>query len=181
MFLSTIHSYFWQVLLVGGRDPNTSLWLTRPQQGTATSHNVYHSPFSAEGMELAIHVRRGFTGKQDQENPPEISNAIYLTVSKCSHLWERPIDSSSQQVWWIRRTVVKGLFYTWCDEPTALAPAPLHVHGYILHCQTRFLLCFSPAAPPARKSHLQSDFIVCLQTSLQSLPNHHANKQLVIT
>lgn len=183
---STTHSHFCQVLLVDGIGPETGLWLMHPQQGMAVLHNMHHSPFPGEGKELAIHIRwQGFTKEQDWENPPEASNAIFPTIWKCSHLWERPIDSSSEQVWWIRGTVDKGLFYTRCDESATLAPAPQRVHSLHVMFSNKIPFVLFPLLPlllgRAPNNHLQSDFIVCLQTSLQSLPNRHANKQLVIT
>lgn len=116
---------------------------------------------------------------------PTSGQHYHISISKCSHLWEGPIASPSQQVWQIRGTVDKGLFYTRRNETASLAPAPQHVHSLYLLFSNKMPPVLFPLLPlllgRAPNNHLQSDFIVCLQTSLQSLPNPHANKQLVIT
>lgn len=123
----------------------------------------------------------GFTRGQVGENPPNLSNTPWLTISKCSHLWEGPRDSSSQQAWQIGETIDKGLFYTQRDESATLGPAPQHLPSLYLTIPNKIPFVLSPLLPlllgKAPNNHLQSDFIVCLQ----SLPNCHANKQLVIT
>lgn len=141
--------------------------------GMAALHVMHPSPFPGEGKEPAIHIRRqGFIREQDWESPAEVSNTIVLNFSKCSHLHGRPTDSSSQQVWWVRGKVDKGLFYTEFLLPNMFL-------AYILCFQTKSLLCFPPAAPPARKISQQpsTKCLRCLSSSQPSKPPEPSCKQ----
>lgn len=145
----------WLSAAVGSRGPGSSPWLSYSQQ-------LWHpSPFPGEGKEPATHLRQGLIREQDWEGPTAASTTIFLSFSKCSHLWGRPTDSSSQQVWWIR--VDRGLFYTEFLHPNVSLASTLCF-------PTKSLLCFPPAATPARKSSQQPPpkCLCCLSSSQPS-------------